>query len=38
VYFRGSGGEYIGSFFFFLWVQKSLYVEVMRVILVVEFA
>ena len=36
--FRGSSGEYIVSFSSFLGVQKSLYVEVMGVILAIEFA
>jgi len=36
--FRGSSGEYIGSFFSFLGVQKSLYAEVMRTILAIELA
>jgi len=36
--FRGSRGEYIVSFSFFLGVQKSLYVEVMRVILAIKLA
>jgi len=36
--FRGSRGEYIGNFSSFLGVQKSLYVEVMRVILAIVLA
>jgi len=36
--FHGSRGEYIGSFSSFLGVQKSLYAEVMRVILAIELA
>jgi len=36
--FRGSRGEYIGSFSSFLGIQKSLYVEVMGAILAIEFA
>ena len=36
--FRGSKGEYIGSFSSFLGVQKSLYVDVMGVILAIELA
>jgi len=34
--FRGSKGEYIDRFSFYFWVQKSLYVEVMGVILAIE--
>jgi len=36
--FRGSRGEYISSFSSFLGVQKSLYAEVMGVILAIELA
>jgi len=36
--FRGSRGEYIGSFSSFLRVQKSLYAKVMGVILAIELA
>jgi len=36
--FRDSRGEYTNSFFSFLRVQKSLYVEVMGAILTIELA
>jgi len=36
--FRGSKGEYIGSFSLFLGVQKYLFAKVMRAILAIELA